>query len=99
MKNNDIHFADASFETFTATLKKLDNPSELSHMDYILMHEYYTDKLRQKEKQKKATETQTVAKESPRAANDLNKTDGKKDQSAQDQNPDEDPEKLTYEVK
>ena len=36
---------------------------------------------------------------SPRAANDLNKNEGKKDQSGQDQNPDEDPEKLTYEVK
>lgn len=50
MQSNDIHFADSSFETFTETLAKFKGENELSHMDYVLMHEYYTDKLKQKEK-------------------------------------------------
>ena len=50
MQGNDIHFADSSFETFTATLQKVKSENELNHMDFILMHEYYTDKLKQKEK-------------------------------------------------
>lgn len=56
MQSNDVHFSDSSFETFTSTLEKFRGETELSHMDFVLMHEYYTDKLKQKEKQKKATE-------------------------------------------
>lgn len=46
MQNKDIHFADTSFETFSETLRKFQGEGELSPMDYVLMHEYYTDKLK-----------------------------------------------------
>ena len=49
MQNNDIHFADSSFKTFTETVQKFKGENDLSHMDYVLMHEYYADKLKQKE--------------------------------------------------
>lgn len=93
MQNNDIHFADSSFKTFTETVQKFKGENDLSHMDYVLMHEYYADKLKQKEIQKKATEEQAKEKNQTRNTNDVEKT------TVADKDGGEARQRLLYDVK
>jgi len=49
VKGNGVRFSDSEFTTFDSTLSTYEEYVLLSDMEKILLHEYYLEKLRQKE--------------------------------------------------